>query len=110
MKIIIPGTDVTIRAKIETFNDRIVKCTLYDDNQSLSEFDMDNKFVGIAKCHPDDKFDKIIGVEIAIGKALERRSRVYILIIHKIRSVLGMELHQGNKLIRNKINKKFKRK
>lgn len=111
MKVIIPGTDdnVTLTAKIETFDDRVVKCTIYDSNESLENFDSNDKYVGIAKCHPDDQFDKSIGVEVAMCRAIEKRCNTYIKMISEIRGFLGMELQKGNLLIKNKIKKKFRK-
>ena len=57
--------DVTIRRIVKYTNNRFIP----------SKYLIDDVFVGIAKCAPEDTFNEELGKEIALAKAKRKRGR-----------------------------------
>ena len=71
MRIMVPGmSDECNEVEIyfRTYNQRVVKCILIECVDGI-----DDEFVGVAKCDPQDEFDFKVGRKLALERALDKR-------------------------------------
>lgn len=99
IKVVCPGNCRTV-VEFQEFNDRVVKCWLYDEAY-------EKMFVTIAKCNVDDgdKFSRQEGERIALEKAFEKRRKFY----ERTRVLIDEEITMLKELGEEKIKKEFSR-
>ena len=91
---------------LKSYNNKVVKVSIIEEGYSMKkEINSKKIFTGIAKCHPNDKFDLKLGEGIALAKALKKRNKYY----DKLKSYVVVKLLTQQEVAEKYIKKRIEK-
>ena len=107
MKVQVPGSDVEMEIYFKYYENKlkVIKCYIKEDYMDGLR---SAEFQGVAKCHPDDEFNKEFGERLALMKALEKRSNYIKKILHDATYMLEKVNVVGAEIANSKFHRKWR--
>ena len=104
MKVKVPGVNEAEMTMYFKYIKNQITCSLTETYANIRE----KTFRGVAKCHPNDKYNKVIGERLALQKALMKRDKYIDNIIYDSTKMLIKLKIDGAKIASNKVERKWR--
>ena len=104
MKVKVPGVNSAEMSIRFLYYQNKIKCILIEEYAHIRI----KRFSGVAKCHPDDKFDKAEGERIALNRALVKRTKYLKILINDVDKMFTKLINQGTEIATNKVERKWR--